>query len=97
MKKIFVILCLGLVLLPFEIKAQTCGQDCTPAPSCATLGYKEVINCPEDFVVCPFDSKYKWCKEYTCEDGRYYSSKLDGYNCISVTYHGLNCYDCSSL
>lgn len=100
MKKIFIVLCLVLCIASFNAYAQNCGQDCVQPPSCAALGYKEVINCPDDYVVCPFDSNYKWCKEYTCEDGRYYSSPLkasDGYSCASVSYHGLRCYDCTSV
>lgn len=99
MKKIFIVLCLCLCTASFNAHAQACGEDCLSAPSCASMGYKENINCPEDFIVCPFDSKYKWCKEYTCEDGRYYTNPLkksDGYTCNPVYYHGLTCYDCVS-
>ena len=77
--------------------AQTCGEECTQPPSCAALGYKQNISCPEGYITCPFNSSYKWCKEYKCEDGRYYSLPLsasDGYGCTTVNYHGLTCYDC---
>lgn len=77
--------------------AQTCGEECTQPPSCAALGYKQNISCPEGYITCPFNSSYKWCKEYKCEDGRYYSLPLsasDGYSCTTVNYHGLTCYDC---
>ena len=82
-------------LCPFSAAAQTCGQDCTTPPTCSQLGYKKDIYCPDGFITCPFDTSYKWCKEYTCEDGRYYSSPLTGdYTCSKAEYHGLTCYDC---
>ena len=82
-------------LYPFSAAAQTCGQDCTTPPTCSQLGYKKDIYCPDGFITCPFDTSYKWCKEYTCEDGRYYSSPLTGdYTCSKAEYHGLTCYDC---
>lgn len=92
------ILLLSLLLLPFNVSAQVCGQDCIDRPSCAKLGYKQNITCTEGYITCPFDSSYKWCKQYTCEDGRYYSAPLkssDGYSCIQVEYHDLICYECS--
>ncbi len=82
-------------LCPFSAAAQTCGQDCITPPTCSQLGYKKDIYCPDGFITCPFDTSYKWCKEYTCEDGRYYSSPLAGdYTCSKADYHGLTCYDC---
>ena len=86
---------LSSLLCPFSAAAQTCGQDCTTPPTCSQLGYKKDIYCPDGFITCPFDTSYKWCKEYTCEDGRYYSSPLAGdYTCSKADYHGLTCYDC---
>ena len=86
---------LSSLLYPFSAAAQTCGQDCTTPPTCSQLGYKKDIYCPDGFITCPFDTSYKWCKEYTCEDGRYYSSPLAGdYTCSKADYHGLTCYDC---
>ena len=86
---------LSSLLCPFSAAAQTCGQDCTTPPTCSQLGYKKDIYCPDGFITCPFDTSYKWCKEYTCEDGRYYSSPLTGdYTCSKAEYHGLTCYDC---
>ena len=86
---------LSSLLYPFSAAAQTCGQDCTTPPTCSQLGYKKDIYCPDGFITCPFDTSYKWCKEYTCEDGRYYSSPLTGdYTCSKAEYHGLTCYDC---
>ena len=86
---------LSSLLYPFSAAAQTCGQDCTTPPTCSQLGYKKDIYCPDGFITCPFDTSYKWCKEYTCEDGRYYSSPLAGdYTCSKAEYHGLTCYDC---
>ena len=79
----------------FPVGAQVCGEDCTTPPTCSQLGYKKDIYCPDGFITCPFDTSYKWCKEYTCEDGRYYSSPLAGdYTCSKADYHGLTCYDC---
>lgn len=93
-----VLLILLVVFLPVaDVQAQACGQSCTNPPSCSALGYKKNITCLEGYITCPFDSSYKWCKEYTCEDGRYYSALLkssDGYTCDAVKYHGLSCYDC---
>lgn len=93
-----VILILLTVLLPVaSAQAQTCGQSCINAPSCTAMGYKKNINCDEGYIACPFDSSYKWCKEYTCADGRYYESPIglsDGNTCDIVSYHGLDCYDC---
>ena len=94
MKKIFL---LSLLFTPLNAFAQVCGEDCIEQPSCADLGYKQTITCESGYITCPFDSSYKWCKEYTCEDGRYYSKALnssDGYDCTSVKYHGLTCYEC---
>lgn len=95
MKKIFL---LSLLFIPLNAFAQVCGEDCIEQPSCADLGYKQDISCKNGYITCPFNSSYKWCKEYTCEDGRYYSKPLnstDGYFCNAVKYHGLTCYDCS--
>ena len=79
----------------FPVGAQVCGEDCTTPPTCSQLGYKKGLTCPEGGIICPFDASYKWCKEYTCDDGRYYSSPLAGdYTCAKVEYHGLTCYDC---
>ncbi len=79
----------------FPVEAQVCGEDCTTPPTCSQLGYKKGLTCPEGGIICPFDASYKWCKEYTCDDGRYYSSPLAGdYTCAKVEYHGLTCYDC---
>ena len=90
-----VVALLSSLLCPFSAAAQTCGQDCTTPPTCSQLGYKKDIYCPDGFITCPFDTSYKWCKEYTCEDGRYYSSPLTGdYTCSKAEYHGLTCYDC---
>ncbi len=85
--------------LPFYASAQVCGENCTTPPTCTQMGYKPKsdIYCENGYISCPFDSSYIWCKEYTCEDGRYYSKPLnsaDGYSCTSVKYHGLTCYEC---
>jgi hypothetical protein len=70
-----------------------CNLNLTTAPTCAALGYTRTASCPEGYVTCPFNSAYKWCKTYTCADGRYESKNLD--SCVAVSYHGLGCYDCS--
>ena len=94
MKKIFL---LSLLFIPLNAFAQVCGENCIEQPSCADLGYKQNITCESGYITCPFDSSYRWCKEYTCEDGRYYSKPLNstnGYSCTAVEYHGLTCYEC---
>lgn len=94
MKKLFLLL---LLCAPFNVSAQVCGNDCIEQPSCADLGYKQDITCENGYITCPFDSSYHWCKEYTCEDGRYYASPSDaedGYTCEEVPYYGITCYDC---
>jgi len=75
-----------------------CGSDCKIPPTCSQMGYRQDISCPEGFITCPFDSSYKWCKEYTCADGRYQDAPLpaqEGYSCSPATYHGHTCYDCT--
>lgn len=74
-----------------------CGSECAEPPTCLSLGYKPRtgINCPEGSIVCPFDSSYIWCKQYTCADGRYESENNSSSTCTEVSYHGLTCYDCS--
>jgi len=75
-----------------------CGSDCNTPPTCIQMGYRQNISCPEGYITCPFDSSYKWCKEYTCTDGRYQDAPLsaqEGYSCSSVTYHGRTCYECT--
>lgn len=97
MKKFLFMLIICLLYTPVRAQAQTCGENCISTPSCASLGYKQQIYCPDDYIICPFDSSYKWCKEYTCADGRYDdfpTSKTNG-SCKAVSYHGLTCYDCS--
>lgn len=77
-----------------------CGDDCIDKPTCEQLGYSKTITCSEGFLSCPFDSSYKWCKQYSCADGRYESADLSdskGTTCTAVQYHGLNCYDCKCV
>ena len=90
------ILLLSLLLLPFNVSAQVCGQDCIDRPSCAELGYKQNITCTEGYITCPFDSSYKWCKQYTCKDGYYYDKPVSSFYiiCEATDYHGNTCYDC---
>ncbi len=95
MKKLFLLL---LLCAPFNVSAQVCGNDCIEQPSCADLGYKQDITCENGYITCPFDSSYHWCKEYTCEDGRYYASPSDAEDeyCSEAPYHGITCYDCTT-
>ncbi|MBE6450899.1 MAG: hypothetical protein E7016_02915 [Alphaproteobacteria bacterium] len=85
-----------LLLLFSDTAFSSCVNDCTYEPTCLELGYKQNINCPNGYIVCPLDSSYKWCKQYTCEDGRYKKQKFTdiGYECTQVNYHGHTCYDC---
>lgn len=83
-------------VFPFQVFA-ACGSECITPPNCEKMGYRRDITCPESYILCPLDTNYKWCKQYTCSDGRYDASPknaLDGYKCTQVKYHGLNCYDC---
>lgn len=89
-----VILVLFAMLLPVADAQAACGMSCTDPFTCAALGYKKDIVCNEGAIICPFDSSYKWCKVYTCADGRYEENPLDGYTCDEVKYHGLKCFDC---
>lgn len=92
-----VILVLFAMFLPVADAQAACGMSCTNPSTCADLGYEKGMECNEGAILCPFDSSYKWCKKYTCEDGRYYKAPLnasDGYACEAVDYHGLTCYDC---
>lgn len=86
--------------------ADVCSESCEEAPLCSSLGYKLrptttsgslVINslCSEGYVVCPFDSNYIWCKQYTCADGGYSSTNNIVNSCTSVFFHGKRCYDCN--
>lgn len=61
----FLILSLGCLLLAPEVLAQTC----TPAPSCAELGYtKSASDCAgKTILYCPFDKTKAYCvDEITC-------------------------------
>ncbi len=92
-------LLISLFLLIFPINAYSaseCGIECVDQPTCEELGYSKSLNCPDGFITCPFDSSYKWCKSYNCQDGRYYVTPLikDGWVCDEVRYKNLDCYDC---
>ncbi len=87
----------AVVWLP-SVASAACGSDCNTPPTCIQMGYRQDISCSEGYITCPFDSSYKWCKEYTCTDGRYQNAPLsasEGYSCSSVSYHGRTCYDCT--
>ena len=102
MKKIFV---LALMFIAPAALAydETCGDGCADLPSCADLGYKQGLYCPEGYITCPFDQDYIWCKSYTCNMGGLYTradsetKRANGYKCRKTTYHGLECYNCDEL
>lgn len=72
--------------------AATCVQN--SSSDCEPLGYTQ-SSCPNGGVACPYD-KTKWhCAKWTCEDGRYSSTKTNN-KCVTATYKGMTCYDCSS-
>ncbi len=92
-----VILVLLTMLLPVADAQAACGMSCTNPFTCASLGYEKDMECYEGAILCPLDTSYKWCKKYTCADGRYEkspSAATGGYTCDVVDYHGLTCYDC---
>lgn len=96
--KLFV--ALFLFILPITANASNCKVGCVDMPTCEDLGYSKTIRCGNgsDVVLCPFDSSYKWCKQYSCEDGKYRSSAPtgeEGWSCPEVSYNGLKCYNCS--
>ena len=99
MHKIVAIIFLGLVGVSGSVYS-ACYNDCKPLPDCEAMGYKleKDIFCPDGAITCPFDSRYKWCKEYTCKDGRYSDTEMltgeRGYRCDAVDYHKRTCYYC---
>ncbi|MBR6409139.1 MAG: hypothetical protein IKS23_02720 [Alphaproteobacteria bacterium] len=102
MKKILVLAL--LLFVPAAIAYdETCGDGCADLPSCADLGYKQGLYCPEGYITCPFDQDYIWCKSYTCNMGGLYAradvavKQEQGYKCRKVTYHGLECYNCDEV
>ncbi len=61
--------------------------------NCAALGYTNIY-CPYGGVRCPYDASRWYCAKWTCADGRYENSPVAGLECVSVSYKGLNCYEC---
>lgn len=61
---------------------------------CDALGYTET-SCPDGGIACPFDVSRWYCAEWSCEDGRYFSSPSANMDCAEVEYKGLTCYDCA--
>jgi len=62
--------------------------------NCGALGYTKK-SCPYGGVRCPYDTSLWYCGEWTCADGRYEDAAVAGKECVSVSYKGMNCYDCS--
>ena len=110
MKKIIF---LALVLIaPIDLAAyeNTCGSQCKENfgfgenndnwSVCEILGYSNTENCPEGYIVCPFDSNYIWCKSYDCSMGGLFDPEQSeeqvkaGYVCSQIEFHGLACYSC---
>ncbi len=99
MKRQVILGILAAFLMVSDVKS-ACLNNCESLPNCADLGYKKITElvCPEGLILCPFDTSYGYCKEYTCSDGRYFDAEVlgqkKGYQCESVAYHGLTCYNC---
>ncbi len=87
---------LFLLVFPLKVQSSSCGINCVTTPTCSELGYFKDITCSNGYVLCPFDTSYKWCKQYTCADGRYKDNPLTegGWECSEVEYQGLTCYEC---
>ena len=84
----FFVFCL---LWSLPVKALTCVED--NRLNCKALGFTET-KCDYGGIACPFDASLWHCAEWTCEDGRFYSQKLDGVDCFEEPYKGLTCYNC---
>ena len=82
----------ALLFLPINALAALCVENNTL--KCDDLGYTET-SCKYGGVACPFDVSRWYCAEWTCEDGRYFSSPQDGMECVDVVYKDLNCFDCA--
>ena len=82
----------ALLFLPINVLAALCVENNTL--KCDELGYTET-SCKYGGVACPFDVSRWYCAEWTCEDGRYFSSPQDGMECVDVVYKDLNCFDCA--
>ena len=82
----------ALLFLPINALAALCVENNTL--KCDELGYTET-SCKYGGVACPFDVSRWYCAEWTCEDGRYFSSPQDGMECVDVVYKDLNCFDCA--
>ena len=53
---------LFLSIIPLTSYASTCNDNCTETPTCESLGYFKDATCENEYITCPFDSSYKWCK-----------------------------------
>ena len=91
-----IIVALFLLIIPTEAFS-ACVSGCINEPNCYDLGYRENMDCPNGAILCPLNSAFKWCKQYTCEDGGYRDkiSNEVGYACEEVNYHGKVCYKCT--
>jgi hypothetical protein len=92
--KLFVVLFLSII--PLTSYASTCNDNCTETPTCEFLGYFKDATCENEYITCPFDSSYKWCKQYTCSDGKYHDEHPveAGWECREISYKGSSCLDC---
>lgn len=80
------------IFYPINAFAALCVENNTL--KCDDLGYTE-STCKYGGIACPFNISRWYCAEWTCEDGRYFSSPQDGMECVDVVYKDLNCFDCS--
>ena len=92
--KFFVVLFLSII--PLTSYATTCNDNCIETPTCESLGYFKDATCENEYITCPFDSSYKWCKQYTCSDGKYHDEHPveAGWECREISYKGSSCLDC---
>ena len=86
------VLLLFLLTLPSLSEAAVCVENNTL--KCDALGYTET-SCPDGGIACPFDVSRWYCAEWSCEDGRYFSSPSANMDCAEVECKGLPCYDCA--
>ncbi len=59
-----------LILIAILFSGQAVALECVKQPSCADLGYKQENDpmCADDgYLICPFDSNYKKCVNFSCE------------------------------
>ncbi len=59
-----------LFLMMILFSGQAVALECVKQPSCADLGYKQENDpmCAHDgYLICPFDSNYKKCVNFSCE------------------------------